>query len=333
MLSKPQVRGKASGDSQREPASGGRKWIATCMWGFMVIACVALGIGLQEHAAPAVSGSSSTALTAALESPAYEMAGRSVGALVSPNLIRALAISPQLPGVRVDSQELNPVSDYWQSWSLSVPLNFLPECVAARHGDEFLAIGHASTGELIVVRITMPAIPGSFYCQRAASSAPIGTTVTSPPTVVLLRSRPYIPPGDRPTCGPATVVEVYRGPDLGSSHAAIVDPDGRYILLLTNQAGFSLFQVPLVAGGAVRCMTTAAAAPALANAGGFIGYEHGLDGRFYVLDGGAFPGYETVWTWDSNHDGVLDGWDHLAWQGFQAAYPDNVWVAVHGILR
>ena len=233
----------------------------------------------------------------------------------------------------MDSQELNPASDFWQSWSLSVPLSFPPERVAARHDDEFLAVGHASTGDLIVARIVMPAIPGSFYCKRAASTLPIGTTVVSRPMVVLLRSKPFIPPADRPACSPATVGEIYRGPSLGNVLAAAVDPDGRYLMLLTDQAGASLFQVPLVAGGSVRCMTTAVAAPALADAVGIIGYEHGEEGRFYVLDGGAFPGYDRIWTWDSNHDGVLDGWDHLSWEGFQDAYPDNVWVEVHGVIR
>lgn len=171
-------------------------------------------------------------------------------------------------------------------------------------------------GVEIVESWTVEVPPGGWVVTRLVSTAAIGRPVDTPSPSVSLNGSPFLHPASR---GESRVVrrELFRSSDLGGILSVQVDPDGRYLLLLTRDR--KLHQV---------AMDGAPVAPPVDLASLFEGYEstllvgvrdHARLGRVYSVGPGIF---RLLLLIDAENDGVLDSWLDLTHEQYQAI-PDE----------
>ncbi|MBI5363831.1 MAG: hypothetical protein HZA53_11680 [Planctomycetes bacterium] len=252
--------------------------------------------------------------------------GSSAGLLVSPSLIRSVQWVAGASQLRVHSDERHPQTEEWFSWDSVVSLPINVYCAGGRHANDVLVAGTDGNDTLILRQITIPVQPGAYYVDRQAASGPIGSGFVTPATTVRLQ-RPFVPPSQRAISAPLTSTEVYRGPGIGRVLQLVVDPDRRFVWLLTDQNGGALYRHVLGQGTSPTRYLAATDSPVLSTVGcSMIMLDHSDLGRVLRLDEGALlPGRDCVWIWDQQNDGVPDGWDHMDGWAFQDAYPDREW--------
>ncbi len=165
--------------------------------------------------------------------------------------------------------------------TLSEPASFEIDTVLHRHGFEFYVLGRAASGEYVGERLSFTPSRGSYTSSRPTALSPIGVAAPLGVTSTFLVDGPFLPPKQR--ARPSTErSEIFRWAGHPGVRCGAVDPEGRFLLLLTNDS--MLVQVSLGGTGAVTTLATASSTPFLAVADSLDAFDHDTEGRKYVLE-------------------------------------------------
>jgi hypothetical protein len=120
--------------------------------------------------------------------------------------------------------------------------------------------------------------------------------------------------------------ELYRGSGLGTIRELAVDPDGRFVLALTD-GEMGLVQLSLKDmgpnGPAMASVLTLEAVPELQQVSRLYPAQHNTAGRMYLMDpalnSGVLP--KAVVVFDDDNDGVFQDQLVLSPEEFDGAFP------------
>ena len=179
--------------------------------------------------------------------------------------------------------------------------------VSARHGSEFYTGGTSKRGTLVLERWELPSEPGAYFTTRDFASSPIGIPVPYAPIVGAVAGDTYIPPARRTPREPIRTI-VFRGPDISGIRDFAVDPEGRFLLVLTT----SPVRILRIIGDDDPPVVTLFDADDIAGLDetwSIQPFQHESEGRKYLLSSGSCdpPGVIVLLN-DRENDGVFE--DH-----------------------
>lgn len=214
--------------------------------------------------------------------------------------------------LRVDEDERNPGTGAWTSSSEQYSTSFQINFVAARTPDELYVFGTRRNGDDIVERWLLESADGSWIATRPLAGSPIGVPLPNPGVLsVSLRGGDWVEPGER---FPLAEVreEIYVGTDFGGVLYATVDPEGRFLLVITPQSD-KLFQLPIPQAGesvVPALVYDDIILPDLAYMGCIEPREEQSSGRMYVMTTANNELEPTIdrrlILFDPDNDGVFD---------------------------
>ncbi len=117
---------------------------------------------------------------------------------------------------------------------------------------------------------------------------------------------------------------IYTGTELVHIRSIDIDPDQRYVLVLTDQQSVYRLEIPSPTGGAGGPLPTptlvadVTSVPELAGVTQLDHYLHVTDGHMFLLTSDASDS-DTVVVRDSNDDGIVDGVDAYGASAWQAS--------------
>ena len=169
--------------------------------------------------------------------------------------------------------------------------------------DIFIA-GANTNGSFVVERWTFQKNGGAYYASRPAATTPLGTPFTTPPTTIEIVGtfgQPALGLG-----GPPLRNTVYQGTSMGPIRGLVVDPDGRYVLVLGGVApGTAVYRLDLTSGANPELLYDSTTLPELTNTTLITPFDHDTLGRVFIA-----AGFDQPWTvvlYDPQNDGIIDG--------------------------
>ncbi len=110
--------------------------------------------------------------------------------------------------------------------------------LASSGPDSLVLTGSAPNGDTIIESWRFSPVEGSWYASRQYPNPipPIGTAITGVPQAVTGVLGAYVPLAQRPRGNPRVArSEVYRGTSMGDIRCMAADPEGRFLLVISNQ--------------------------------------------------------------------------------------------------
>ncbi|MEW6073716.1 MAG: hypothetical protein AB1726_14120 [Planctomycetota bacterium] len=209
-------------------------------------------------------------------------------------------------GIYLWSYEQDPADLSWYSTTVSYSTSYAVRAVDARISHELYVAGQLSSGIWILERWRITPATGEYYSSRPAATGGVGAPFTTPSTDFLIKGGTYRPPSQRQTML-SLRSELWSGLGLSTITSMAADPDGRFLLILDDQAG-KVFRVKVQQSALLEALYTAAELPDLVYAIGFGVYQHTVLGRVYEVNIGN-PRRTTTFTIllvDNDNDGDFD---------------------------
>jgi hypothetical protein len=197
--------------------------------------------------------------------------------------------------------------------------------VTHRHGCEIYVCGRANGIEDVVERWDIVPDAGGYASSRPTSNTPIGNPAPLGTTSTFLQGNAFIEPSARA----APILnrqEIYRGAAIGGFQSAVIDPEGRFMLVLSEQA--KIIRVPLQSvPSSPTELYTSTQLPYLAQATSINVFDHATEGRKYVLmnRGATEDGIRLV-LHDYDNDGEVDVTEMLDDAAWAVRAYDQNWV-------
>jgi hypothetical protein len=235
--------------------------------------------------------------------------GRGFSVMSSPVFSRHVEVASQEFGsqdwsrIIVHQNEQDPTTGESHESSTEFSVSYETVAIASRTANDIYITGIIMpTGDLVVERWVISHVDGAYYGERPTAPLVIGTPVVTPPMDIGIEGGQFIVPSQRPA---PTVrrVALYIGPDLGSSGELVIDPDGRFVILLGTGAVPGLYrlmnelggQLDLIVDGMATGIITGVDLAIWNHATGNVFLEYYDDDADQVLAGT-----------DQDNDGVLD---------------------------
>ncbi len=204
--------------------------------------------------------------------------------------------------------------------SATFSVGFAPRVVTSRHANEFYIFGppyanrdrtDVTPGKVLIERWDVTPPDGAPIFSRTSASTPVGTPASfSFPSVDLVGTT-YVPPNQR---GEMTLKRTFVGQHDVECIAAVVDPEGRFALMLDADAG-EVVRVELVPGSSHTTIASSATYPNLVGASGMHLARLGTTGEKHLMI--ALSSDDWLILIDADNDGVFEGatvLDHVAYK-------------------
>lgn len=255
--------------------------------------------------------------------------------ILTPSLRQSIEYGPRSPlqanddRLRVITHEYDPLLDQWYATRTDHTASFRIEHVATRVANEFYLSGKARNGDAVVERWVIVPQNGTLVAERPPASSGIGTPFTTPGLVVQVQGAgALIPPAQRTGAAVTTKTELYRGAALNNIEALAVDPDGRFLLALTDgPSGLVRFDLhdASPAGPSFETVLAPTAVPELGQIGRIYPAQHAVSGRMYLMDSAHLPGVfpKDIALMDDDNDGNFDGNFVLSMDEYAQLFPSG----------
>lgn len=232
---------------------------------------------------------------------------------LSPNLGQSMYWSPGSSILRMRWSERDPEDpERWYETEVEESSSFRMSAVGSREGgNDVLLAGLEDDGSIVVERWTYAPRPGGYYISGSApSTGGIGVPQPSFVPSEHIDGAAFVAPVSRSHDPARRRVRLYEGVTIGLPRSIAVDPQGRFVLLLTFPQG-DLVRLRLDGGApAVETVLGAPQLPHLSSA-------RNIEARLLVGTGPVFllsesdngwipPGARSTLLRDADNDGVLD---------------------------
>lgn len=236
--------------------------------------------------------------------------------LLSDSMWRSLDFQIGGRTLSVDTTEFDPQTGLPADSSFSYSTSY--DILRYTHLDpsRFYLLGQARNGELVIEEFDVPAQTGGFVA---------GTPFTGPGSISVSGGT-WIAPQSRAAPPPPTRNEIWRGSSLGTVLDLRVDPDGQFLLLLTEREMRRVERMDLADPDNPVELASEVTIPSLAALDTITCREHVSEGRLYILTAGGGPWVDQVVLLRGLEDGLLDGFDEMTRTAYEAAYPPSVWL-------
>lgn len=288
-----------------------------------------IGTGLNESLPRLIS-----------QMPAVERAamGASVGggghpALVLPTYRQRIvhgpldAQQPMAHRLKVVTDELDPSTGDWFVSTVEHSASFKIDRVVTRISNELYLSGVARNGDLVIEQWIVTPQTGAVLPVRPAAETGIGVPFSTPPlTTQIQGDGAFIPPPQRQDRSVTVKTELYRGSELGEIVSMAVDPDGRFLLVLTS-GSHGLVQFDLhdstPTGPAYQTICSPSTLPEIQQVKSIYPAAHENGIRMFIMAprymDGVIP--KNVVLLDDDNDGVFDGDYELTPPEFKQLFP------------
>ena len=142
----------------------------------------------------------------------------------------------EVTGLLLSIREVAPRSrpmDRSYTQDVVIPYEFEFRALAARHPCELYLAGASANGETIIERWDLPPQRGGYHTSRTTAPQGVGRPAALSELVGRLVGLVYLPPERREPLVPQRTA-VFRGELPGAMRAMAVDPEGRFLLVLTE---------------------------------------------------------------------------------------------------
>ena len=205
----------------------------------------------------------------------------------------------------VVTNEYDPGPGEWLEARLQESTTFDVTAVDGRLANDFWVCGVATNGDDVIEHWTLEVPVGGWIAKRPVSTIPLGTPAATPETAIVLRGSDFLPFAQRPQAPHIARRELYRGDLLGGVLSVEADPDGRYLMLLTEAK--EVYQLPIHVGASPLLLYDTSDTSTLANAHHIDARDHASLGRVYSIVPLAFkPSSLRILLIDDENDGVID---------------------------
>lgn len=248
-----------------------------------------------------------------------------------------LAVSVWPRAIRLLATERNPTTLDFDEYEWTESTSYAPWRAVARHGNDAIVWGRrleSTPFEDVIERWEIEAVTGAYVSTRTIAPNPIGES--SPEGVVSswIEGGVYVAPALRPVPY-VERFELFRGSQFGGIRDLVVDPDGRYVLLIADGTS-SIVSLSLSADAAPVTIASASTCPHLALANMLHFYLHLTEGRKVVAEWGDDDIDATNRTLlsDANNDGLFESIETLSAAQWEArGYLKNVWLKDYIIVN
>lgn len=208
---------------------------------------------------------------------------------------------------------------------ISESTRFTVEAVLHRHGCEVYVLGRSSAAEYIVERWSIFPDSGAYATFRPEVQTPIGIPAALGTTTTFVVDGAFAVPTVR-TDPVLQRDELFRSTQYPGTRCGAVDPEGRFLLLLTVDS--QLVRIRLDGESTVEVIAEFSAIPFLASADSLDAYDHDSEGRKYLLmhDGALGDGLRLV-LHDYDNDGEFELTELLDSAGWTSRDYDHHWIS------
>jgi len=207
------------------------------------------------------------------------------------------------------SNELDPATGQWEQSTVHYSVAFDVVSIGGIGADLLVVAGYSGRfdDEVIELWDLSPSTGGyKTWLSGGLSHGPIGTP--SPTSVIsegIEGGLFQVAAGRTPAPAPSRT-EIFRG-DLGGIIAVAVDPEERFVLVLSDEDD-CVYQID-VASGVKQVVLDVSISTTVASADGIRGLEHAVEGRKYIVGDRSADQY--VFMNDTDNDGVFDSFLEL----------------------
>jgi len=223
----------------------------------------------------------------------------------SSQLVQAFRVRERT--VHYIAHEFNHVEDVWEREDRALSASFDVKALSSNRANQVTLAGrHPRTGEDVVERWSIDQITGTVVLGTPISTARIGTPLPgNPGTVAAFVGGHHIPPSAR-AVSQVLREELYRGTDFNGIRELSVDPEGRFILVITEDS--RLVQFDLSTGGVTTVYTTAEI-PTLDEDRYLRRAQHLSKGRMYFIESemADVDSHSITVIIDADNDGIFTG--------------------------
>jgi hypothetical protein len=231
-------------------------------------------------------------------------------AAIAPHVMHSVDFDGGTKDVVVRISERPTLDDTaWETSEIDEATSFYVTAAAWQEGLRRVYVaGIENDDQDVIERWAYAPRSGGYFVQRTTGPVqPIGTAMPEYAAQESLGGATY---ESLPTrLSPATRVRVYRGTSIGHIRSMVVEPEGRFLLVLTYPDR-ALYRIDLTQSGYPRTLLhSVGTLPHLQSATTLRVREHSTDGRAYSLFeiyGSFLPsGYSVTLLFDPENDGIL----------------------------
>lgn len=181
--------------------------------------------------------------------------------------------------------------------------------------DIFIAGALDTGGEFVIERWTFRKIRGAYHASRPEATT-LGTPFTTPPTTIEIVGGTFVQPELRNARPPLRKI-IYQGTFMGPIRGLGVDPDGRFVLVLSGVApATAVYRIALTFFSTPEpvLLYDSTTFPELTNNTRITPFDHNTLGRILVAS--AIDQPWVVVLYDVLNDGLIDSEVHFTVDDF-----------------
>ena len=242
------------------------------------------------------------------------------------NLVRGLSIEGGGKEIVVDNYAISPIDSSQADWVEKFGLSFTATEISAWTANDILVVG-TYKDRWVMERWILADVKGAFEAIPLPTPSPIGTPMSvSIPTMAVFGGGGYTPVASRDPRGATVKDRFYDGDSISSIDSVVVDPQGRFVVVLDETEG-KVWQVKVSETPQVVLLLDSSAAPILQGGCG-LSRRTTLTGKvvYEVWDTDEFTVVELLW--DNDNDGVIDLHETYGQDVVHTAYPETDFTSV-----
>ncbi|MFT5285753.1 MAG: hypothetical protein ACI8TQ_001921 [Planctomycetota bacterium] len=222
--------------------------------------------------------------------------------------------------LEVWSNEKDPISGDWHQSTTDHSVAFDVHDVTGLGADTIVVGGYSERFDHEVIELwDLAPTVGGYQAWRGGQTVGIGTPIPTSSIVEGIEGAQFLLPAARSPTRPPSKSELFRG-DLGGIVAIEADPEGRFVLVLSDE--HDCVYLIDVASGTKQVVLDASTSAVVASSDGIRALEHSVEGRMYIV-GDNFSD-EYVFMQDPDNDGDFDSFLELDRAGISATdFTDN----------
>lgn len=222
----------------------------------------------------------------------------------SPDFSRRATLLTQPSRIVLRSTGINPSTGLGERYSRTYSLSYQPIDVVGVTANDFIIYGVDPLGVPIFERWVLDPDGGTYFSHRTLPTTGVGTSVPLGVTTVRILGD-YTSPSKMDNIEPALAREqVHRGGAIGNVVDMAVDPEGRFILVISDDSDGlrRIWQIHLNEDVDPTALITEVEFPSLLLNGQIEARLSASQGFYWLLSGDTT--YSVIW--DPDYDGVID---------------------------
>ncbi len=249
--------------------------------------------------------------------------------VVSDDFVQKVSWEPGEKWVRIHNRELTPTGT-WDRITYSFDTSYEVLAVSGRQADELYVAGRARTGQDVIEKWLVDTHTGGHFFAVQSVASPIGTPASAVPGTSsgIVGGGAYVPGANRLLLPAQDRVELYRGNGFGGVIDLSPDPEGRFLIVL-SQSPRAIQRIPIQLAATPTVLYTSADISYLPYARLIHRRQHYVHGRVYIVGGNPTPQGVSlnVMLFDLDNDGDFESTQILSDAQYEAqGYTGQVWL-------